>query len=615
MNFSASTKPLLIYDGDCDFCNYSVRYWQKLTGDQVNYSPYQAVEQDYPQISREEFKRAVQYVAPDKKISSGAKASFQTISHAVGKRFWLWLYLNMPFFAFFSEKAYTFVSTHRSAFYRLALLLYGRHYEPPRYDLISWIFLRLLGLLFFSAFVSFGTQALGLIGSQGIIPVSELITAATNMESGIRYWVLPMLFWINSSDIFIQFVCWGGAVFSLLLVFNILPRLNLILLYLFYLSLVTAGQVFMSFQWDLFLLEAGILAIFLINFRVTGIWLLRWLLFRFMFAGAMVKLLSGDASWQAWTALYTYFATEPLPTPLAWYAHQLPHIMLQFATAATLVIEGIISFLIFFPRRLRFFAAFSFLLLQTVITLTGNYNFFNFLTMTLCLVLFDDAAIQAIVPNRLIHRIKQGVIIKPYRKVPIVFVTLFVIFTVFLSIVQFQERFVGGTPNAFIWLNDVASPWRIVGTYGPFAVITYPRNEIIIEGSEDGTNWREYEFKYKPGDIYREPLWNIPHQPRLDWQMWFAALSAPKDNPWFSRFLERILENSSTVLALLKDNPFPEDPPLYVRAQFYEYRFTNVEEKKETGAWWKRELINTYFPETRLRSLFDRADAMPGERR
>lgn len=596
-----SSSPILIYDGDCGFCVYWALYWQKLTGNQVTYRPYQRVSSRYPTIPIEEFQRAVQYVTPDGKISSAAEASFLTLSHAPGKSFWLTLYRKLPGFAFISEKTYGFIASHRDFFYRLSLLFWGREHEPARYNLIAWLFLRALGLIFLVAFMSFGMQALGLIGSQGIIPTAELVLAAKQQLGTESYWLLPMVFWFNSSDLAIQLTCWGGALLSLLLIFNILPRMSLLLLYVLYLSLCCAGQLFMSYQWDTYLLETGIIAFFLICYRTTGIWLLRWLLFRFIFAGGIVKLLSGDPTWRDLSALSYYFMTEPLPTPLAWYAHHLPQSLLRASTALTLLIELAVPFLIFFPRRLRFVSAFFILLLQSLILITGNYNFFNLLTILLCLTLFDDAAIKKIVPERLTHFIsKSQTIVR--NKIMLLITCLFIVSSVFVSLVQFYIRFGGSVSTPINWVMNGVAPFRVVNLYGPFAVITTKRMEIIIEGSNDGTNWSEYSFKYKPGDLNRRPLWNIPLQPRLDWQMWFAALGTIDNNSWFLRVLQRILENSPPVMALLENNPFPEAPPLFVRALFFEYNFTTPEEKEATGAWWTRSFVGLYVADVHLKS-------------
>ena len=262
------SRPLLIYDGDCGFCVYWARYWQKLTGDRVDYRPYQQVAAQYPEISEAEFQRAVQYIAPDGTRASAAEASFLTLSHAPGKGFWLALYKHVPGFAPVSEWAYAFIAAHRSAFYRISLLLWGKDHEPPRYDLVSFLFLRLLGLVYLTAFVSFAVQAQGLIGSYGILPLAQFTDAVAERFGAERYYLVPMVFWLNDSDAAIQAVCWAGAGLSLLLVVNVLPRLCLFLLFALYLSLFYAGQIFMSYQWDLFLLEMGFAAL-LLSFATT----------------------------------------------------------------------------------------------------------------------------------------------------------------------------------------------------------------------------------------------------------------------------------------------------------------------------------------------------------
>ncbi len=318
-----------------------------------------------------------------------------------------------------------------------------------------------------------------------------------------------------------------GPGFSLLLLFNVLPRLSLIALYVLYLSLLYGGQTFMSFQWDTFLLETGFLSLLLSFAQIPGIWLLRWLLFRFMFMSGVVKLLSGDPNWWNLSALSYHFFTQPLPTPLAWYAAHLPPSVLRFATGGVFLVELLLPFLIFCPRRLRFVAAFGILLLQSCILITGNYNWFNLQTMLLCLLLFDDAALRKCLPQRLLPVLSRRVRASPSKAVSMVIGACSVVL-VFLSLVQMDMRFGGSPPPAVRELDQLFEPLHMVSSYGLFAVMTTERNEIIIEGSDDGVEWREYEFRYKPGDVSRRPPWNIPHQPRLDWQMWFAALDDPR---------------------------------------------------------------------------------------
>ncbi len=592
---------MLIYDGDCGFCGYWARYWNKLTGERVDYRPFQEVAAEHPGIRSAEFQRAVQYIAPDGRRAAAAEASFLALSHARGKGFWLVLYRNLPGFAAVAERAYAVIAAHRPALYRVSLLLWGRDHAPPRYELVSFLFLRLFGLIYLAAFISFGVQAVGLIGGHGILPLPDLVHVVTDRVGWERFFLMPMVFWLNASDFAIQAVCWGGAALSLMLVFNLLPRVSLVLLFVLYLSLFHAGQVFMSFQWDTFLLEAGFLALLLSFAPRPGIWLLRWLLFRFMFTSGVVKLASGDPNWWNLSALSYHFLTQPLPTPLAWYAAQLPSAVLKFATGGTFIIELIVPFLIFCPRRPRFVAAFAILALQACILVTGNYNWFNLQTMLLCLPLFDDAALQKILPRRLVRFLPVRTAYEAPRRAVTAVVGVVAVLIVFCGLVAMDQRFGGRPPAVAQAVAGVVEPLQLVSAYGLFAVMTTKRDEIVIEGSDDGVEWREYEFRYKPGDVARGPGWNIPHQPRLDWQMWFAALDDPRHLPWFWHLLQRLLENEPTVTALLEKNPFPDKRPAFVRAKFYDYTYASGAEKAQ-GLWWDRQLLGLYFPVAHLKT-------------
>ena len=483
--------------------------------------------------------------------------------------------------------------------YLTALLDNWKKREQPRHDMMAWIFLRGLGIILFSAFASFGVQAQALIGSHGIIPLHDFIEFLRGQ--GNTPGIAPMLFWLNDSDTMINAVCWGGAVFSLILAAGFIPRISLIVIYACYLSLIHAGRYFMTFQWDFLLIETVFLAFIMCSARNPGVWLLRWLMFCFMFGSGMVKIASGDESWRDFTALYYHFETQPLPNPVAWYAHQLPPVILQFGALATLFVELVMPFFIFGPRLWRFTAAFSFILLQTTILLTGNYNFFNLTALLLCLPLFDDRALRKIFPVRT-HKLLER--IRPLETHKAVSFTcgLILLWVVVYGSIQFQTKYSSTeAPAAFASIEGTLQPFALVNTYGPFAVMTRQRNEIVIEGSADGITWKEYDLKYKPGDVKRGPSWNIPHQPRVDWQFWFASLDPPSNGIWFTGLLQRLLEDEPVVLDLFAVNPFPDNPPKYIRALFYDYQFTTLQERRETGAYWKRQYLGVYFPETRLK--------------
>jgi predicted DCC family thiol-disulfide oxidoreductase YuxK len=597
----ASARPLLIFDGDCGFCRYWADYWRKLTGDRVHYRPYQLVGEQFPEITPAEFQRAVQYIPTAGPRASGAEASFLALSHANGKRLWLALYRSVPGFAGISEMAYAFIAAHRPVFHRVSLLLWGSDYSPPQLDLIWSVFVRLLGLIYFFAFASFGVQASGLIGNHGILPLADLVSELSAHFGAERFFLMPMVFWWIPTDVAIELVCWGGAALALLLVFNRLTRWTLLALYILYLSLLYAGQEFMTYQWDTFLLETGFIGFLMSLWRPAGVWLLRWLLFRFMFMSGIVKLLSGDPTWWNLSALSYHFLTQPLPTPLAWYVAHLSPSALRFATGAMFFVELVLPFLIFAPRRLRFVAAFGILLLQSCILITGNYNWFNLQTMLLCLVLFDDAALRAILPKRVIDLLLRRIPRKPPAGAARAFVGVLTALMVFCSVVEMDARFGGKPPAVAGWAAALVEPIHIVNGYGLFAVMTTKREEIVIEGSDDGVEWKEYEFRYKPGDLSRRPLWNIPHQPRLDWQMWFAALDDPRHLRWFWRFVQKLLENDPAVTKLLERNPFPDKRPVFVRAVFYDYTYSAADQKAK-GIWWDRRRVGLYFPAAQLRS-------------
>ena len=599
----------LVYDGDCGICRYWVDYWMQQTKGRVVYRPYQDAASDFPTIQLEDFKRAIQLIEPDGRIYEGAAATFRVLRYAPGRGGWWWLYTHVPGFAPVSEWAYAFLARRRDLLNRISKLLWGPRVEPERYELVSWVFMRLLGTIYIVAFASLAVQITGLVGEAGILPLGRHLEAARQGWGVAAYWGLPTLFWLSSSDAVLVAGTVLGAVLGLLVVLGLWTRAALVGLFVLYLSYVYAGQAFLSYQWDLLLLEAGFLAIFLTAGSRIVVWLYRWLIFRYLFLSGVVKLLSGHLTWQHLTALEFHFWTQPLPTPLAWYAAQLPDWILATATAAALVIELIVAFLIFLPRRPRALAAWCVLLFQLAILLTGNYGFFNLLTMALCLFLFDDAALRRVLPQRLGERVAIQAP-HPGRATTMVAAALALI-VVPVGLNHIWQAFTRtGLPLAGT-LTEWISPLLVVNSYGPFATMTKTRPEIIVEGSDDGQTWREYIFRYKPGPVTRRPRWSIPHQPRLDWQMWFAGYGTFAENPWFPTLMQRLLEGSPSVRALLADGPFADRPPKYVRAELFDYRFASPGTHADTGAWWERRPAGIYFPEMSLAETL----SSPGERR
>ena len=601
---SQSSKPLLVYDNDCDFCRYWIAQWQHITGDSIEYASYQEVAAEFPDIPLSAFENSVQLILKNGTVLSGAEA----VLRALNNGFLLWCYNRLPGFASVSERVYRFVAQHRPFFSALTRWFWGTHTERTTFHLSRWLFLRGLGCIYLIAFLSLWVQIHGLVGSNGILPAGQYLEAVRQQIGTEGYYLVPTLFWLNPSDAFLHFLCAGGVVLSLVLIAGFVPTFALVSLWTFYLSLVTVGQVFLSFQWDVLLLEAGFLAIFFAPLQLRDtftrasqpstafLWLLRWLLFRLMFASGFVKLAS-DEVWRNLTALNFHYETQPLPTWFGWYAHQLPEWFHKASTIGMFAAELVVPFLIFAPRHPRTVGCLGLIALQILIILTGNYCFFNLLTIVLCLLLIDDVMWKALLPKRFMPTIHA--IEKPpcqYRRIGIAVAAVLLFL---LSSIRF-----GGQLFREAQLPDVAwiAPFRSVNTYGLFADMTESRPEIIVEGSNDRITWETYRFRWKPGELTAAPKWVAPHQPRLDWQMWFAALQGDYQRTfWFLNFMGALLNGNPTVLKLLAENPFPDTPPRYIRATLYDYRFTDLTTKRSAGTWWSREWKRIYCPAISLR--------------
>ena len=331
------------------------------------------------------------------------------------------------------------------------------------------------------------------------------------------------------------------------------------------------------------------------------------MLFRLMFLSGAVKLLSGDPNWRSLKALDYHYWTQPLPTPVGWYAAQLPAWLQRFSTGMVFAVELIIPFLIFTPRRLRHFAAMVMACFEFLIALTGNYAFFNLLTIALCILLLEDSFFERRLPAQFIAPLRGGSergATKTSVRAAATFarVALAVVILTLSGAEMLRTFGRPGAVPAFVraWTRRLA-PYDLVNSYGLFAVMTTTRIEIVIEGSNDGQNWETYEFKYKPGNVAQRPPWVAPHQPRLDWQMWFAALGDYQQNAWFPNLMVRLLQGSPDVTALLATNPFPGGPPRFIRALSYDYHVTDLATRRANGNWWQRELKGRYFPEVSLR--------------
>ena len=459
-----------------------------------------------------------------------------------------------------------------------------------------WLFARLTGLTYLFAFLSLLPQIPGLIGPSGILPAGNLLQRITEIV-GIHspFLALPTFAWfLGTSDTALQLIAITGLLSSLALTVGLLRPLSAILAWLCWLSFVNLGQDFLSFQWDTLLLEAGFLLIFLekpgflprrAGFDIPpclirgAIW---FLLARLMFSSGIVKILSGDPTWADLTAMTHHFETQPIPNPFAWFIHQLPHPLLQFSTLLTFAIELFLPLIILFPQpQARLSASVGFLSLMLLIALTGNYAYFNLLTAALCLTLIDNRYYPS--------WLRPTTIPLPWTPVPwrhlaslAALLQLSLALPVLMATLGLFPR-----SSASRWEKSLA-PWHLTSGYGLFAVMTTRRPEITLELSPDGKTWETIQFPYKAGPPDRMPPQIAPFQPRLDWQMWFAALSAEQGQlpGWFRPFLHQLQQGSPTIWKLLSSHPIPLPNP-YLRLRLDQYHFTTAAERSATGHWWK----------------------------
>lgn len=478
----------------------------------------------------------------------------------------------------------------------------------------SWLFLRLLGVVFACAFASLWAQLEGLIGSDGIVPAAERIAHLGRSERA-DFWDMPSLAWGSASDGALHVYCGLGLLAACLLAAGFVPWPALLACWGLYLSLAGVGVPFTVYQWDALLLEAGFTALLLAPLTVwsrpgstcdpwpVGRWLVYLLLFKLMFSSGVVKLASGDPTWHELTALTFHYETQPLPHVVGWWAHQLPAWIHKVSAAAMFVIELGVPFAIFVPGWPRRIACVLLAGLQLLIAGTGNYGFFNLLTLALCIPLLDDAAMRRLLPWRLRHWTDRPLVRqtgRPHiRQAPALALAALV---GVMSSSQLVVTLFRPEPGWFRReILGAVAPLHTFNRYGLFANMTTERPEIILEGSRDGQNWKEYDFAYKPDDPHEPPHFCTPHMPRLDWQMWFAALGNIRGNRWLIRYMRDLLQGEPAAVDLLEDNPFSGRPPRFIRAVRYDYRFTDPETLEQTGRWWRRERQGLYAPVLRRR--------------
>ena len=463
-------------------------------------------------------------------------------------------------------------------------------------------FQRALGCIYLIAFLNAANQFIPLLGERGLQPVRLFLRR-------VRFRHAPSLFWINCSDPCMIGAIWCGIVLSIFAVAGwsesfglIVSMLSWALLWMIYLSLVNVGQTFYSFGWETMLAETGFLAIFLgssdTRAPVVVMWLIVWVLFRTMFGAGMIKLRS-DPCWRDLTCLFYHYETQPLPNPLSWYLHHSPRWAHKAGVLFTHFAQLVVPWFYFAPAPLCYRAGALTILFQVTLIISGNLSWLNYITIVLCIPCFDDRFLA-----RVIH-VSSRVDGTTNMSLPhAIAVGALTVIVLALSWRPARNLF-----SRRQLMNASFEPLHLVNTYGAFGAVTRERFEVVIKGTDAetldaNTEWRDYEFKGKPGEVNRRPCIVSPYHWRLDWQMWFAAMSRPEFHPWIFVLIQRLLEGEKRILRLFEHNPFPNAPPKFIRADWYRYQFT----KPGNRGWWTRTYSGEYLPPITLHRVADQVD-------
>jgi hypothetical protein len=472
------------------------------------------------------------------------------------------------------------------------------------YWLTRFVILRLLGFVYAIAFLVAAQQLVPLIGARGLTPAHNFLSVV-HSQFGSRtaaMFHMPTLFWFGVSDNGLSIFAWVGFALSLVVLAGYANAVLLAVLWGMYMSIVHIGQIWYGYGWEIQLLETGFLSIFLCPLfdgrpfpkcrpPLLVIWLFRWLGFRIMVGAGLIKL-RGDPCWRDLTCLYYHYETQPIPNPISRYLHFAPHWFHQIETAWNHFVELIVPWFSFGPRTARHIAGVLLVSFQIILIISGNLSFLNYITIIPFLACFDDTFLGRILPASLVKRAERATQESEPSRINNTIAIALSILVAYLSIAPVLNLASGRQ-----LMNYSYDPLDLVNTYGAFGTVGRIRPEIVFEGTEDAvitgdTKWKEYEFKAKPGDPNRRPAFTAPYQPRIDWQIWFAAMASPSDYPWTLHFVWRLLQNDSNTLSLLANNPFPNAPPHYIRARLYRYEFAPIGER----AWWKREPIGEWLP-------------------
>jgi len=474
------------------------------------------------------------------------------------------------------------------------------------YWLTRFMILRLLGIIYAVAFLVAINQVIPLIGSNGLLPLPyylEYVRNALGSETS-AFIRLPSIFWFFNSDTALLTFAWIGFILSCVVVSGYANAPLLTLLWILYMSFVHIGQEWYGYGWEIQLIETGFLAIFLcplLDMRpfpkhpppMLIIILLRWLIFRIMLGAGLIKI-RGDEIWRNGTALYYQFETQPMPGPISRWFHFLPKAMLKAGVWFNHFAELVAPWFVFWPRVARHVAGVVIVFFQITIILSGNLSFLNWLTIVPALACFDDGFWKKILPRRLVRKAEiADELSTPSKSIR---VTALIV-TLLVAMLSIQPIFNMLSPMQI--MNTSFDPLNLVNTYGAFGTVGRERMNVIFEGTmdddpSDQANWQPYIYKGLPVLTDKQPPQVAPYHLRLDWQMWFAAMSVPEEYPWTYHLIWKLLHNDARALSLFKEEPFPGKPKKYVRAVLYQYQFAEPGNKE--GSWWNRRRISDWIP-------------------
>jgi hypothetical protein len=476
---------------------------------------------------------------------------------------------------------------------------------PATYWLTRFVLLRLLGAVYAVAFLVAANQIVPLVGAHGLTPMGTEIDEMKNsagLLGGFISW--PSLFWFGHSDAVLQVVAWFGFALSCVVIAGFANAILMTVLWMIYMSYVHLGGLWYGYGWEIQLLETGFLGIFLCPLwdarpfsryapPIAILWLYRWLIFRIMLGAGLIKI-RGDEAWRDLTALYYHFETQPIPNGLSRWFHFLPKVLLRIGVGFNHAAELGAPWLVFWPRVVRHCAGSIIISFQLVLIFSGNLSFLNWLTIVPALACFDDGFWRKVLPKILVRQAEAAAACA--EPSPVMQKTSWAVagLVALLSIPVVANLV---SPNQA--MNTSFDPLDLVNTYGAFGTVGRERMNVIVEGTDaavpdEHAVWKPYPYKGLPVDVMKRPPQIAPYQLRLDWQMWFAAMGSVQQYPFTINLVWKLLHNDPGTLSLFAGNPFPGQPPRFIRLHLYKYHFAppgNAE-----GSYWTREDVGDWLP-------------------